>query len=392
MNLDQAKNVLLRTHVAAIKAGERASGMYLESGPGIGKSETEFEQVAELAATLNEPCGLVQEMLATAAGPDVRGFMLPVKGADGSLDSMFSVPFWYPKVANTWVVEPDGTWHMPGTWKGDLPRYGDLFLDEFAQAEDEVKKPAAELILRGTVGTTTLPQGWRVVAAGNRTSDRSGVMREMMFIVNRRCRLSIDASLPAWLGWANRQEGHKRPHYLSVSFAQRNPDLVFRDAVPAGTDPFCTPRTLCLMDKDLRALRTDEEVATDRMPMDGVAKEVAAGWIGQGEAAQFYTHLRYADELPDLADIERNPATAKLPAGRDAQMVCGYMLAHSSTEHNIKKIWAYLLRLNIEMQILVVKNFQGAKGADNLLKALFALPAYMEWLTRHKEVITASRS
>jgi hypothetical protein len=40
-----------------------------------------------------------------------------------------------------------------------VPRVGILFLDEFAQAEDEVKKPAAELILNGNVGTWRLPTG-----------------------------------------------------------------------------------------------------------------------------------------------------------------------------------------------------------------------------------------
>jgi hypothetical protein len=54
-------------------------------------------------------------------------------------------------------------------------------------------------------------------------SDRSGVMRELMFIVNRRCKLNIDASLPAWLNWAQSQPDHSRPHYLTMSFAQKNP-------------------------------------------------------------------------------------------------------------------------------------------------------------------------
>jgi hypothetical protein len=397
MDLNAAKTVLLRTHIAALAQGHRANGMYLESGPGIGKSEG-VEQTAEmLAIEISEPVGLVVFMMATISSVDVRGFMMPAKRADGlpGMDTYFSTPPWFPVRANTRVVEPDGNggvvWHKAGTWPADrpMPRVGIEFLDEFAQAEDEVKKPAAELLLKGNVGTAELLVGWRVVAAGNRMSDRSGVMRELMFLVNRRCKLSIDASLPAWLNWANAQEPGKRPHYLSMSFAQKQPDLVFRAAVPAGSDPFCTPRTLCLMDKDLMALRSAEDIARDRLPLDSISREVAAGWIGAGEAAQFYTHMKYADELPDIADIEQDPSGAKLPANRDAQMVCGYMLAHGVSANNARQLMTYISRLNIEMQVLAVRAINANQA---VAKHLLNTVEFTRWLGKHKDLLIASRS
>jgi len=391
MNLEDAKTVMVRTHLAALKQEHRANGLYLESGPGIGKSEGAFQATEQLAKTLGEPAAITQFMLATISSVDVRGFMLPVKGANGSLDTIFSIPPWFPTLANISVVEPNGKWHKPGTWTGTVPRVGNLFLDEFAQAEDEIKKPAAELIYKGNVGTCTLPDGWRVIAAGNRVTDRSGVLRELMFLVNRRCRLSIDASLPAWLDWASRQDDKDRPHYLTMSFAQKNPDLVFRDSVPEGTDPFCTPRTLCLMDKDLAALRSEADVDHDRLPLDGIAREVAAGWIGQGAAAQFYTHLKYADQLPDISDIEKDPAKAKCPDGRDAQMVCGYMLAHNVNEKNAGAILRYMNRLNIEMQVLTIRAIS-APQQENRTKAIVVQPEYIQWLMKNRDLLTASRS
>jgi hypothetical protein len=388
MDIAAAQQVMLRTHIAALKNNTRANGIYLESGPGIGKSDGTFQLAEMMAKAINEPVGLVVEMLATYSSVDVRGFMLPIKGEQG-LDTVWSTPSWYPKLANTKVVEPNGTWHELGEWKEVLPRVGYVFLDEFAQAEDEVKKPAAELIYKGQVGTTVLPQGWRVIAAGNRTSDRSGVLRELMFIVNRRCKLSIDASLPAWLDWANRQRPDNRPHYLTISFAQKNPDLVFRDSVPEGTDPFCTPRTLCLLDKDLAALRTPEDISQDRLPTDSISREVAAGWIGPGSAAQFFTHLKYADQLPDIEDIEKDPAKAKCPDGRDAQMVCSYMLAHNVNEQNAGNIIKYLGRMQIEMQVLAVR---AISAQQERAKAIVVQPGYMQWLQKHKDLLIASQS
>lgn len=389
MNIQDAKQVMLATHMASLRNGHRAAGMHLVSGPGIGKSDGTQQYCEALARESGKPAGIVTFMLATISSVDVRGFLLPSKNANGQIDSTFSTPPWFPTNANTAVVEPDGTWHKAGTWTGPVPDAGVLFLDEFSQAEDEVKKPAAELVYKGEVGTTRLPQHWRVVSAGNRMSDRSGVLRELMFLVNRRCQLSIDPHLPTWLEWANALEPDRRPHYLTLSFAQKNPDIVFKDAIPAGSDPFCSPRTLCLLDADMMALRSAEDKRHNRLPLDAISREVAAGWIGQGEAAQFFTHLKYADELPDVADIEKDPEKAKLPANKDAQMVCGYMLAHNVTDKNASPLMRYLKRLNIEMQVLAVRavTAQQARAVS-----ITSTKEFTSWLKDNKELLIAARS
>lgn len=384
MNLTEAKCVLLQTHLSALERRERASGMHMMSGPGIGKSDSIMQYAADLAEKVDEPVGVVVFMLATISSVDVRGFLLPSKGANGTIDSVFSTPPWFPTQANTTVVEPDGTIHRAGTWQGPVPNVGILALDEFSQADEDIQKSAAELLYKGSVGTTHLPPMWRVVSAGNRTSDRSGAVRELRFLTNRRCQLSIDPHLPSWLEWANAQPPETRPHYLSISFAQKNPDLVFRDAVPAGSDAFCTPRTLCLMDKDLRALSTNRDV----IPITPLARELAAGWIGAGESAQYWTHLRYFDELPDISDIERDPDKAKLPPNKDAQMVCGYMLAHNVTGKNAPTVIRYVERLNIEMQVLAFSAIMQQKARSS---HIVSSNGFVKWVTKHKDLLAAAR-
>jgi hypothetical protein len=387
MDISQAQQVMLRTHLAALKYEARANGIYLESGAGIGKSEGTFQYGEALAKAINKPVGIVQFMLATISSVDVRGFMLPVKGSNGALDTVFSQPPWFPSKSNTWVVTPMGVWSRPGAF--DPPDVGILFLDEFGQADDDVKKPAAELIYKGNVGTCELPLGWRVIAAGNRMSDRSGVVRELMFLVNRRCRLSIDASLPAFLAYQNSRPTVDQLHYLTLSFAQQHPDIVFQDKVPDGSDPFCTPRSLCLLDRDLMALRSDEDISNDRLPIDSIAREVAAGWIGPGASAQLFTHLKYADMLPDIQDVLDDPAEAKLPPSRDAQMVCAYMLAHHVNEKSAGNIFTYLKRLHIEIQVVaIITTNQNPTRAQ----ALQAQPMFTQWLVKNKELLVASHS
>jgi hypothetical protein len=389
MNLSQAMQVMVRTHVAALHANTRANAIELKSGPGVGKSST-VEQVAmTLAATLGEPVGIVVDMLATKQSPDILGFGLPTKPVNPGdpMEMIFSRSPWFPKRNNTRVFLPDGTMVDKYGWEGEIPRVGILFLDEWGQAEDDVKKAAAELLLNGEVGDTRLPQGWRVIAASNRLTDRAGVLRSLTFITNRRMELSIDAHLPTWNAWVSGLRPESRPHHLTVSFANKSPDLVFRDAVPPGDAPFCTPRTLVLMDRDLRALRSDEDTARDRLPMDGVAREVCAGWIGGGESAQYFTHVKFAEELPDIADIVADPARAKLPAKIDAQMVCAFMLAHNLTQDNAHPMMRYITRLNIEMQTLAVKTMTSQK---ELAKLIANEPLFTKWLTDNKDILIAA--
>jgi hypothetical protein len=389
MNVNEAKQVMLRTHLAAIKAGYRATGIHLESGPGIGKSDGVFQYTGDLARAVNQPVGLVTFMLATIESVDVRGFMIPTKADEGasSPGTVFSIPPWYPTRRTVTVITPDGKVYRPGEWSSDIPEIGVEFLDEFSQADDSVKKPAAELIYKGEVGTCRLPPLWRVVSAGNRMSDRSGVARELMFIVNRRSKLTIEPSLPAWRSHVTSLPDEQQPHYLTLSFAEKHPEVVFKDSVPASTDQFCTPRSLLFADRDLRALRSDEDVARNRLPVDPLARETAAGAIGQGAAAQFFSHLKYADELPDIADIIKAPDKAKVPANNDAQMVAGYMLAANITEKSAAPIVDYMRRLKIEMQVLTVR---AMTANDKKRSIVITVPALTRWLSDNKDLLLAA--
>lgn len=389
MNLNQAKQVMLRTHLAALQTGLRPNAVEMKSGPGVGKSSTVEQVCIELARAVGEPVGLVTEMLATVQSVDIRGFMLPAKSATGGLDTVFSTPPWYPVRANTRVFAPEGQIWNKGVWNGELPRIGIVFLDEFMQAEQDTQKAAAELILNGEVGTTRLPIGWRVIAASNRMSDRAGVLRPLTFITNRRLELAIAADLPTWNDWANGLPEGLRPHHLTLSFANRQPDLVFRDAVPPGDAPFCTPRTLVLMDRDLQALRTQNDIDHNKLPLDGVAREVCAGWIGGGESAQYFVHIRFADQLPDIEDIERDPMKAKLPAARDAQMVAAFMLAHNVNEGNATQVMRYLDRMNIEMAVLAMKTITAQPEKAPIVANT---SEFTKFLLKHKDLLVASHA
>lgn len=395
MNLREASTVLIRTHLAAIREGRRARAYEMISGPGLGKSSLVETVSAALCKQLGKPVGLMVNMLATLSQPDVRGFMLPTKQSDGTLISVFSQSPLIPRRDNIIVFEPDAASplgykrHPVGTWTGEVPEIGQSFLDEFAQGEDEVKKPAAEYVLKGEVGTNTLPTGWRVICASNRMSDRSGVVRPLMHIINRRAALNISGSYSIWNeDFVQKLAPEERPHFLTVSFAQKNPHIVFPEETPIDGNPFCTPRTLVMMDSELRALRSEAEAARDELPLDDLSREVVASWIGEGSAGQFFSHAKYFNELPSMEQVEKNPLEAKLPAGLDGQMVCAHMLSHNITSKNVKSVMRYMGRLNIEMQALLMRNVTGQPHAG---AAVLNTPEFGAWVAKNKDLLIASR-
>ena len=131
-------------------------------------------------------------------------------------------------------------------------------------------------------------------------------------------------------------------------------------------------------------------MAADRLPLDNIAREVAIGRIGAASAAQpCYTHLKYAEELPEVSDIEKDPTKAKLPANNDAQMVCGYMLAHNVTEKNAPKILGYMKRLKIEMQVLAVR---AITAQQDRAAHVLGTPEFTAWLKVNKDLLVASKS
>ena len=79
---------------------------------------------------------------------------------------------------------------------------GILFLDELNAAPPLVQAACYQLILDRRVGQYRLPDGWAVVAAGNRESDRAVTYRMPSALANRMVHLDVECHIDDWLDWA----------------------------------------------------------------------------------------------------------------------------------------------------------------------------------------------
>lgn len=347
MYINHAIALTVKLYMLQQKTGERFALEYV-SGPGIGKSQIPKQAAAIISKMINKPVGEKPFFLTTVEPPDVRGFGLPGKDDKGGLEMRFTKAPWMPR--------------------GDDPDHGFIFLDEWGQAQQDVKKPAAELLLSGKVGESVLPITWMVVAASNREQDRSGVGREMAFTENRKMRIEIEPNLDAWVDWAETTGVHP----LAIAFAKVKPGLVFQDAVPSKPGPFCTPRTLVKVSHMIGEL--DMSLFT----------EAAGGYIGQGTAAEFTAFLRVAEQLPSFEDIVAQPEKTPVPERPDAAYAAMQMIAHRVDGKTAGPAFKYLKRMGKEFQVA------GLKSTLKRCPQLVQTPEFVVWIKENKDLVMAA--
>lgn len=315
------------------------SGVSIElvSAPGRGKSEFIADTIKVESKRDGEEWGFATLFLATMTPPDLIGYIF--KG-EREYDGR-TVPVSEP-TAPMWMFTDRGN-------PLSHHKRGILFLDEYGQGEGDVKRASAELMLNRRLGPWSLPPGWSVVAASNRSKDRSGVTKSFDFVINRRCEINITDDLLSLLDW----QMNNRVDPAIIAFTESNAPIVLSDGVPEKQGPWCTPRSLMLAYRMLDSMRGGDQ--TQPLPVDADAQEVTAGVIGDAAAAQLFVHLKLALEMPSVADIIKAPTKTMVPKAPDAQMLVSYTLANYINDENAGPIITYMNRIGKEFGVGFMK-------------------------------------
>ena len=234
--------MLLEMHVL------NGDSVMLWGAPGVGKTSITDQLVAKLG------WGLVVIKTNVREPVDLRGIPVadPVTGT-----TRWFVPSELPQ------VERDG-------------ERGILFLDEINTGTTQMMAVVMGLAQERRVGEYVLPEGWVVVAAGNRVSDRAAAQRMPTALRNRFAHLYVKPDVEAFAKWAN--ANGVAPEV--VAFVRLRRDLIHM--MPRGDEnAFPTPRSLVKAAQYVNAHRS-------------VRSKLFAAHIGQAVAAElgwFYRPL-----------------------------------------------------------------------------------------------------
>lgn len=328
MKLDTAANLLNTYLVADIPA-------FLWGAPGIGKSDivraaarTEGLPIIDLRAILLDPV-------------DLRGLPMVHDGA-----AKWAKPDFLPDAAR------DG-------------ERGLLFLDELNAAPPSVQAACFQLVFDRKLGEYTLPAGWRIVAAGNRQSDRAAAQRMASALGNRFGHIDCEVCPAAWRNWAESVGLHP----AVIAFISYRNELLHK---MDGSDlrAFPTPRSWAAVAK-----------VADASP--AIRPHAVAGLVGDGAAAEFEGFMRTWQRLPPIADILNNPGGAIVPGMDEPGLLYAVSIAlmRKMEPGNAAAVITYLERMpSPEFAVMAIT---GAAKRDARLDAVSAVT---DWRIRNSKV------
>jgi hypothetical protein len=253
----------VQTRKALLQAFKTNRPVFLWGPPGIGKSEVVAEITEELGGHM------IDLRMAQMEPTDIRG--IPFFNKDnGRMD-------WAPPI------------DLPDEELASKYPIVVLFLDEMNSAPPAVQAAGYQLVLNGRVGKYVLPKNVRIVAAGNRDSDKGVTYRMPMPLANRFIHLEMRPDFASWQSWAVHKGIHKDVvGYLS--FAKQ--DIYDFDS-KSSSRAFATPRSWCFVSDLINDDSADEDTQFN----------LIAGAVGEGLAVKFMAHRKIAGKMPSPTDI-----------------------------------------------------------------------------------------
>ncbi len=304
--------------------------VFIWGGPGIGKSSI----VAQLAGSLKLSLRDIRALLLDPV--DLRG--LP------------------------YLEDGQSKWAVPDF----LPSEGEgiLFLDELNAAPGMVQAAFYQLVLDRRLGEYTLPDGWVIIAAGNRESDRAHTSRMPTPLRNRFVHLDFEVDQQEWSEWAI--NSGIRPEV--IAFIRFRPQLL--SVFDRDANAFPSPRSWQFVSRILNC-----------GPDSGVEFELVAGAVGNAAATEFCGFLKMFRELPNIDAILLNPTSEPVPESPAAQYAVASALAHRASDTNFDRICLYLDRMATEFRVLCVRD---ATLRDQSIKHT---SGYTRWAIQNHHVL-----
>ena len=334
--------LLVRQAVRNLRAGINTM---IWGGPGIGKSDI----TNQLGTTLNRK---VLDLRANLFDPvDIRGVPHIVRDA-AQATTEWAVPSIFP-------TEKDGTG-------------GILFIDELPTAPPATQNAFLQLLLTGRIGEYQLPEGWGIIAAGNRLSDRAAVFQMPSAAKNRFWHCELEPNLEDWCKWANK-EGVEDS---IIAFLRMKSDLLYN--FNPDENAFPTPRTWEFVDRKFKLGYNDQ--STDINEQDRYYD--IAGLIGDGPAGEMITFLEHREKMPDIDKLMKEPNSFNVNKNEVSILyaICGAVAARATVQ-SCGTICKIADKMEPEFQVILMRD---ALHREEQFKFQ---PDFRNWAAKNSTVI-----
>lgn len=292
---DEMKQLVMRKYETGVPT-------FVWGAPGIGKSDAVRQASNEIAKNKGmevserfedkDKFRMIDQRLAQMDPADIKG----IPRLEGE-STNWSKPDWFPTEGS-----------------------GVIFFDELNLAPPVVQAAAYQVILDKRLGQYRLPEGFSVVAAGNRTKDRANTFEMPQPLLNRFSHMKLNPpSVQKWTNWAVDHDVDAR----IITFINDRKEMLFKFNPDDKTKAFPTPRSVTMVSQDVKGIDTENS---------RLIKKLAASSCGSGWASEFVSFLKLQEQV-DLDNIINNPDSADLPTRAD---LC-YAVSSGISEYHLGK-------------------------------------------------------
>lgn len=241
---------------------------YLHGSQGVGKTETVERVAAEISEETGEEWGFVSLHLATQG--DV-GDLIGLASKDENGRTFHCRPEWMPT-------------------KGK----GIIFLDEFNRAHPDILQVMLPFTLTKKIHTHALPEGWKIVAAGNYSSNNFNVTDiSDSALLSRFVHLDFQPTAEEFISYVESKEGDVVADWLRNDSAPINRKETL-DMSIVRPDNRKIEKALLPLSKDLVLLEPGNE---------GLRHEILEGCVGTSAAVSFLAFEKDREKTLKAMDI-----------------------------------------------------------------------------------------
>lgn len=276
--------------------------VFLWGPPGIGKSQA-VEQVAK-----ENDMGFIDFRLAQVDPVDIRGplmkttsekeFKTEIVEDDEELQEYSSKGYeCQPLGDGRFLMKKEVEEQNKMEWLSPsmFPDEGEgiLFLDELNLAPTAIQNAAYQLVFKNKIGEYELPDGWTVIAAGNK-EEHAQVFSMQPPLRNRLFHAEIEPNIEDWRDWALDQTMDKtwavndKINPMVLGYLGKQPQDLFDFNPERDQINYPSPRSWELVSYLLDT---------------GSPYSDLKGALGEGAASKFIGFLRTAEDMPDIDRI-----------------------------------------------------------------------------------------
>lgn len=242
-----------------------------------------------------------------------------------------------PSVENGQTV-----WNVPSFLPTDPNSKGILLLDEITAAPHDCQVAIYALILDRCLPNSNyrLPDGWFIVAAGNRTTDKAVAKSMSSALANRFMHFEMEANIEEWCKWAVQ----KSIHPSVTGYLQYRPTSLFRMENENLEGGWPSPRAWERVSNMLDLFGNNEEVL----------RKIVYGLVGPGAGLEFMEFHRHSEKTQDVLNWLTNPkANITIPERAEELYVitssASYLVWNGNTAADDQKRVDGLLRLAMKL-------------------------------------------